>query len=61
MKNFEKLLKGCFIIVEGSEGVGKIINIEFIKYWLVENWIEFIVICELGGMFLVEQLWEFLL
>ncbi|MGB3622214.1 dTMP kinase [Ketobacter sp. MCCC 1A13808] len=61
MKNSEKLPKGRFITVEGSEGVGKTTNIEFIKHWLAENRIEFIVTREPGGTPLAEQLRELLL
>lgn len=47
---------GKFITIEGTEGVGKTTNIEFIKHWLNENNIEFIATREPGGTPLAEQL-----
>lgn len=47
---------GKFITIEGTEGVGKTTNIEFIKQWLNENNIEFIATREPGGTPLAEQL-----
>jgi dTMP kinase len=61
MNNSGKFREGLFVTVEGSEGVGKSTNIEFIKQWLVGNQIEFIVTREPGGTPLAEQLRELLL
>lgn len=47
---------GKFITIEGTEGVGKTTNIEFIKQWLNENNIDFIATREPGGTPLAEQL-----
>lgn len=52
---------GKFITVEGTEGVGKTTNLEFIKNWLQHNNVEFITTREPGGTPLAEQLRELLL
>ena len=52
---------GCFITVEGIEGVGKSTNIQFIQDWLKERGVSFIVTREPGGTELGEQLRELLL
>lgn len=52
---------GKFITVEGTEGVGKTTNIEFIKQWLHDNNIEFVATREPGGTPLAEQLRQLLL
>ena len=52
---------GCFITVEGIEGVGKSTNIQFIQDWLKERGISFVVTREPGGTELGEQLRELLL
>lgn len=53
--------RGKFITVEGTEGVGKTTNLEYIKHWLQQNQIEFIATREPGGTPLAEQLRELLL
>jgi len=52
---------GKFITVEGSEGVGKTTNLEYIRGWLQQNNIEFISTREPGGTPLAEQLRALLL
>lgn len=54
-------MRGQFIVVEGSEGVGKSTNIDFIRNWLTDNKIEFIQTREPGGTKLGEKLREVLL
>lgn len=54
-------MKGCFITIEGIEGVGKTTNIEFVKSWLTQHSIDFISTREPGGTELGEQLRELLL
>lgn len=53
--------RGKFITVEGTEGVGKTTNLEFIKNWLQRNHIDFISTREPGGTPLAEQLRDLLL
>ena len=53
--------RGKFITVEGTEGVGKTTNLEFIRNWLQQYNIEFISTREPGGTPLAEQLRELLL
>lgn len=53
--------RGKFITVEGTEGVGKTTNLEYIKSWLQRNNIDFIATREPGGTPLAEQLRELLL
>ncbi len=52
---------GCFITVEGIEGVGKSTNIQFIQDWLKERGISYVVTREPGGTELGEKLRELLL
>lgn len=53
--------RGRFITVEGTEGVGKTTNLEYIRSWLQQNNIQFISTREPGGTPLAEQLRELLL
>jgi dTMP kinase len=53
--------RGRFIVVEGTEGVGKSTNIGVIKTWLTDNNIDFIATREPGGTPLAESLRELLL
>ncbi len=53
--------KGMFITVEGTEGVGKTTNINFIKEWLTKQGIEFIQTREPGGTPLAEEIRSLLL
>ena len=53
--------RGKFITVEGTEGVGKTTNLEYIRNWLQQHSIEFISTREPGGTPLAEQLRELLL
>ena len=52
---------GRFIVVEGTEGVGKSTNIAVVKTWLADNNIDFIATREPGGTPLAESLRELLL
>lgn len=61
MNHHGNAVKGRFITVEGSEGVGKTTNIEFIKQWLDAQNIDYLVTREPGGTPLAEQLRELLL
>ena len=54
-------MRGKFITIEGTEGVGKTTNIEFIKQWLVDNGISFINTREPGGTPLAEEIRQVLL
>ncbi len=54
-------MKAKFITVEGTEGVGKTTNIEFIKTWLQSREIEFIATREPGGTPLAEEVRDCLL
>lgn len=52
---------GCFLTVEGVEGVGKTTNIEFISQWLEDKKVPFIHTREPGGTPLAEEIRELLL
>ena len=54
-------MQGKFITVEGTEGVGKTTNIEFIQNWLTSYTVDFIATREPGGTPLAEQVREILL
>ncbi|MDG1693339.1 MAG: dTMP kinase [Porticoccaceae bacterium] len=54
-------MRGRFITIEGTEGVGKTTNIEYIKQWLDANHISFINTREPGGTPLAEEIRELLL
>lgn len=54
-------ITGCFITVEGIEGVGKSTNIQFIQDWLEEQNTPYIVTREPGGTKLGESLRDLLL
>lgn len=50
-------MRGKFITLEGSEGVGKSTNLEFIKHYLEESWqIPVVVTREPGGTALAEKI-----
>lgn len=53
--------RGCFITVEGTEGVGKSTNIEFLCSLLQERGIEIVLTREPGGTPLAEELRNLLL
>ena len=54
-------MRGKFLTIEGTEGVGKTTNIEFIKQWLDGNQISFVSTREPGGTPLAEEIREVLL
>ena len=54
-------MQAKFITIEGTEGVGKTTNIEFIQHWLSRRGVEFISTREPGGTPLAEQVRELLL
>ena len=54
-------MQAKFITIEGTEGVGKTTNIEFIQNWLSRRGVEFISTREPGGTPLAEQVRELLL
>ena len=54
-------MRGKFITIEGTEGVGKTTNIAFIKQWLDDNGISFINTREPGGTPLAEEIRQVLL
>ena len=49
-------MQGKFITIEGTEGVGKTTNIEFIKQWLTQQSIPFVNTREPGGTPLAEEI-----
>ena len=55
------LKRGCFITVEGTEGVGKSTNIEFLCSLLQERGIEIVLTREPGGTPMAEELRNMLL
>lgn len=52
---------GCFITVEGTEGVGKSTNMAFVKQWLEDKGIETIHTREPGGTPFAEEIRQLLL
>ena len=55
------MVKGCFITIEGMEGVGKSTNIELVESILVARQISYISTREPGGTLLGEKIRELLL
>ena len=53
--------KGCFITIEGTEGVGKTTNMQFIQQYLVEQGKDIVLTREPGGTQLGEAIRELLL
>ena len=54
-------MRGKFITIEGTEGVGKTTNIEFIKRWLHDKSVTFVNTREPGGTPFAEEIRELLL
>ena len=54
-------MQGKFITLEGTEGVGKTTNMQFIQQWLQQQNIEFITTREPGGTPLAEDIRNLLL
>jgi len=54
-------MRGKFITIEGTEGVGKTTNIQFIQDWLLAKNLTFVATREPGGTPLAEQIRELLL
>ncbi len=52
---------GCFITLEGSEGVGKSTNLAFIRQWLEEQGRDPVITREPGGTPMAEEIRELLL
>lgn len=53
--------RGKFLTIEGTEGVGKTTNVEFIKQWLTDRGIDFVSTREPGGTPLAEDVRNLLL
>lgn len=54
-------MRGKFLTIEGTEGVGKTTNLEFIKQWLESKTISFVCSREPGGTALAEEIRQLLL
>ena len=54
-------MRGKFITIEGTEGVGKTTNIQFIQDWLKSKQLAYICTREPGGTPMAEQIRELLL
>ena len=54
-------MRGKFITIEGTEGVGKTTNIQFIQNWLDAKGLAYLCTREPGGTPLAEQIRELLL
>ncbi|MDA7825720.1 dTMP kinase [Porticoccaceae bacterium] len=54
-------MRGRFITIEGTEGVGKTTNIEYIKQWLDDHAISYVSTREPGGTPLAEEVRQLLL
>ena len=54
-------MRGKFITIEGTEGVGKTTNIQYIQDWLVAKELSFVATRELGGTPFAEQIRDLLL
>ncbi|MCS5587795.1 MAG: dTMP kinase [Porticoccaceae bacterium] len=54
-------MRGKFLTIEGTEGVGKTTNIEFIKGWLKSREVSFVSTREPGGTPLAEEVRQLLL
>ncbi|MFG1488547.1 dTMP kinase [Oceanospirillum sp. HFRX-1_2] len=59
--NTENTARGCFITLEGSEGVGKSTNLAFIQQWLEEQGHRPMMTREPGGTPMAEEIRELLL